>query len=84
MSWTSFVIVYLPIITAVMVAVVIGLTVYTIQLVMERDDQIDELEQRISEMEMAMRFRTSEKGQKKDQKRCLGNNGIVWNRNCHV
>ena len=62
MSWTSFVIVYLPIITAVMVAVVIGLTVYTIQLVMERDDQIDELEQRISEMEMAMRFRTSEKG----------------------
>lgn len=67
MSWTSFVIVYLPIITAVMVAVVIGLTVYTIQLVMERDDQIDELEQRISEMEMAMRFRTSEKGQKKDE-----------------
>ena len=62
MSWTSFVIVYLPIITAVMVAVVIGLTVYTIQLVMERDDQIDELEQRISEMEMAIRFRTSEKG----------------------
>lgn len=67
MSWTSFVIVYLPIITAVMVAVVIGLTVYTIQLVMERDDQIDELEQRVSEMEMAMRFRTSEKGQKKDE-----------------
>jgi mannitol-specific phosphotransferase system IIBC component len=67
MSWTAFVIVYLPIITAVMVAVVIGLTVYTIQLVMERDDQIDELEQRVSEMEMAMRFRTSEKGQKKDE-----------------
>lgn len=67
MSWTAFVIVYLPIITAVMVAVVIGLTVYTIQLVMERDDQIDELEQRVSEMEMAMRFRTSEEGQKKDE-----------------
>lgn len=67
MSWTAFVIVYLPIITAVMVAVVIGLTVYTIQLVMERDDQIDELEQRVSEMEMAMRFMTSEKGQKKDE-----------------
>lgn len=67
MSWTSFVIVYLPIITAVMVAVVIGLTVYTIQLVMERDDQIDELEQRVSEMEMAMRFKASEKGQKKDE-----------------